>query len=57
VTPHLHAGAVFPHAVGVVHDRRREPEHAPLYGLECLEVRRRARLRRRCRGPDTTQAD
>ena len=56
VAAHLHAGAVLAHAVGVVHDRGREPEHAPLDGLERLEVRRRARLRRRCRGRGTTQA-
>ena len=56
VAAHLHAGAVLAHAVGVVHDRGREPEHAPLDGLERLEVRRRARLRRRGRGRGTTQA-
>ena len=57
VAAHLHAGAVLAHPIRVMHDRGREPEHAPLNGLECVEVRRSARLRRRFRGRDTTQVE
>ena len=55
VAAHLHPGAVLAHAVGVVDDRGGEPEHPPLDGLECLEVRRRGLLRRLARGPGTSQ--
>ena len=55
VAADLHPGAVLTHPVRVVDDRGGEPEHPPLYGLECLEVRRRERWRRRARGSGTSQ--
>ena len=56
VAAHLHARAVLANAVRVVDDRGREPEHAPLDGLERLEVRRRVLPRRRARDRGSTQA-
>ena len=38
VPAHLHARAVRPHAVGVVDDRRRQPQHAALHLVEHREV-------------------
>jgi hypothetical protein len=55
VAADLHARLVLTHAVGVMDDRGGEPEHAPLYGLERLEVRRRGLLRLLARGLGTSQ--
>ena len=50
VAAHLHATAVLAHAIGVVHDRARQPQHAPLNRPQRVEVRRCGLLRRRGRG-------
>jgi hypothetical protein len=55
VAADLHAGAVLADAVGVVDDRRGEPQHPPLDRPQRVEVRRRGRRRRLCRGWRTTQ--
>jgi hypothetical protein len=55
VAADLHAGAVLAHAVGVVDDRRGEPQHAALDRPQRVEIRRRGRRRGRCRSLRTTQ--
>ena len=50
VTADLYARAGLAHAVGVVHDRRGEPQHAALDDAQDVEVRSRERRRRLRRG-------
>ena len=56
VAADLHARAVRAHAVGVVDDRRRQPQHAPLHLVERREVELLLRGGRRCHCPGSLAA-